>query len=149
VVDQMQVLSVVRYANIVQNEAAVKRAGKLGHNVAEAMLNPENKVKWMGDEQGTCPVCHSNLLTVGKKNPVECPICGIRGEIRVDKDGGIRVIFPEEEQKRSRLAMDGKLEHFYELRESFKILEQRMQREGKELPGLLEKYKGYREIVNK
>jgi hypothetical protein len=149
VVDQMQVLSVVRYANIVQNRDAVNRARKLGRNVANAMLNPDKEIEWMGDDQGTCPVCHSNLLTVGKKNPIECPICGINGDIRVDDEGAISVTFSEEEQKRSRLEMAGKLEHFYELRESFQILGQRMQKEGKDLPGLLEGYKGYGEIVKK
>lgn len=141
VVDQMQVLTVSQYGNVVLNEKAIERARRLGRNVAEAMGKPISEVKWMGDEPGTCPVCHSNLLTVTKKNPVQCPICGISGEIKVDGDE-ITVTFSEEEQKRSRLTLAGKLEHWNELRENFKIFEQREDKD--EIPKKLEKYKSYK-----
>ena len=65
----------------VENEAVLERARRLGRNVARAMQLPPRQVTWMGDEQGTCPVCHLDLIIVAKKNPVECPICGIRGEL--------------------------------------------------------------------
>lgn len=141
VVDQMQLVA-VWYGNVVLNEGAeaIERARRLGCNVAGAMGKPISEVKWMGDEPGTCPVCHSNLLTVTKKNPVECPICGISGQIKVDGDE-ITVTFSEEEQKRSRLTLAGLLEHWFELRGNFKKAEQKMQREGKELSKKLEKYK--------
>jgi len=84
-------------------------------------------------------------LTVGKKNPVECPICGISGEIKVDGNE-ITVTFSEEEQKRSRLTLAGKMEHWVELRNNFPMIGQRIQKEGMELPKKLEKYKGYKEI---
>ena len=67
-----------------------------------------------------CPVCHFRLLTVPKKNPVECAICGIKGEIKVE-NGHIAVTFSEEEQKKSGLTVAGKLEHFLEVRENLKI----------------------------
>ena len=145
IVDQMQVLSMSQYGNVVLNEEAIKRARRLGRNVAQAMSKPISEVKWIGDEPGTCPVCHSNLLTVGKKNPVECPICGISGEIKVDGNE-ITVTFSEEEQKRSRLTLAGKMEHWVELRNNFPMIGQRIQKEGMELPKKLEKYKGYKEI---
>jgi multimeric flavodoxin WrbA len=133
-VDQMQVTAVGQYGHVVLNEKAIERARRLGRNVAEAMKKPIEKVKWMGDELGTCPVCHSNLLIVGKKNPIECPVCGDE----------ITVTFSEEEKKRSRLTIAGKREHFVELQENFKILMQRPDLD--QIPKRVEKYKGYKEV---
>ena len=143
VVDQMQVLGVSRWGHVVLNDEAMARAGKLGHNVAKAMGKQNSEVKWMGDEPGTCPVCHSNLLTVPRKNPVECAICGIRGEIKVEGDD-ISVTFSEEEQKRARLTVAGKLEHYLEIRDNFRIAAAR--KDLNQIPERLKKYEGYREI---
>jgi multimeric flavodoxin WrbA/uncharacterized Zn finger protein (UPF0148 family) len=143
VVDQMQVLGVSRWGHVVLNEKAMARARKLGHNVAEAMGKENSEVKWRGDEPGTCPVCHSNLLTVPKKNPVECAVCGIRGEIRVKGDD-ISVAFSEEEQKRARLTVAGKVEHYLEIRDNFRIAAARKDLD--QIPKRLKKYERYREI---
>lgn len=146
IVDHMQALATNRYGNVVLNEEAMERARRLGRTVAEAMLNQEGEAQWMGDEPGTCPVCHSNLLIMGKKNSVECPLCGINGEIIVEGDE-ITVTFSEEEQKSSWLTMAGKIAHCMELGEDFKIKVQRMQEGGKEeIAKRLEKYKGYKEL---
>jgi hypothetical protein len=59
---------------------------------------------------------------------------------------GITVTFSEEEQLRSRLTIAGKMEHVNEIDNNIKIKQARMKKEGKDLPGKLEKYKGYREI---
>jgi multimeric flavodoxin WrbA len=118
VVDQMQMLGATAFMNVVlEPEPHVERARRLGRHVAEAMLLPAEEVRWMGDEEGTCPVCHSNLLTVTSRNPVECPICGIAGTLMLEGDR-IKVVFSEEEQARSRVTMAGKLEHWVEVRES-------------------------------
>ena len=144
VVDQMQVLGVTRHGNVVMIEKAIERARRLGRNVAEAMGRPINELEWMGDEPGTCPVCHSNLLTVTKKNPIECPICGIKGVLKVEGDE-ITVTFGEEEKKRSRLTIIGKLEHFHEVKRNYEISSQREDKD--QIPKKLEKYKSYnREI---
>jgi multimeric flavodoxin WrbA len=145
VVDQMELIGANHYGNVVQNEKAMERARMLGRHVAEAMGKPADKAAWMGDEPGTCPVCHSNLLKVTSKNPVECALCGIHGEMKVN-GRGITVTFSEEEQKRSRLTLAGEMEHINEIDSNIKIKQARMQREGKDLPGKLEKYRGYKEI---
>lgn len=145
VVDQMQVLGVGRTGHVVLNDEAMARARKLGRHVAEALSKPNKEAKWMGDEQGTCPVCHSNLLTVPKKNPVECAICGIRGEIKVEGDD-ITVTFSEEEQKRARLTIAGKLEHFHEIGNNYKMSAGRDDLD--QIPVRLKKYEGYKEIQN-
>ncbi len=146
VVDQMQVIAAGQYRNIVLNDEALARARLLGRHVAEAMLDSAEEVKWMGDEMGTCPVCHSNLLTVKQKNPVECPICGIEGELSMAGDE-IKVTFSESEKQRSRLTLAGKLEHWNELLDNLDIMLKRP--ESSTIPQKLEKYKGYREIKPK
>ena len=46
-------------------------------------------------------------------DPVQCPICGIYGELKIE-NGEIKVTFSEAEQKRSRLTLAGKMEHWNE-----------------------------------
>jgi uncharacterized Zn finger protein (UPF0148 family) len=130
----------------VLNEEAMARARKLGRNVAQAMGKSEKEKSWMGDEPGTCPVCHSSLMTVTKKNPIECAICGIQGEIKVESDE-ITVTFREEEQKRARLTIAGKMEHYHEIRDNFRIAAARKDLDL--IPERLKKYEGYREIKKK
>jgi len=115
VVDQMQVTATTEYGNVVLEPGPFERARTLGRNVAEAMFKPEQELEWKGDEEGMCPVCHSNLFSITGRNPVECPICGIYGTLTIDGDR-IKVTFSEEEQARSRLTMAGKLEHWVEIR---------------------------------
>ena len=143
VVDQMQVLGVSRWGHVVLNDEAMAKARTLGRHVAGAMGRPESELTWMGDEPGTCPVCHSSLLTVPKKNPVECAICGIKGEITVEGDE-ITVTFSEEEQKKARLTIAGKLKHYHEIRNNFRIAMARKDLD--QIPGRLNKYEYYGEI---
>jgi multimeric flavodoxin WrbA len=114
VIDQMMVLGTnIIEGQVLLNETAMARAHQMGRNVAEVMGKPASAMKWKGDEMGTCPVCHSNEITITGKNPVQCPICGIYGELKVE-DGKISVFFSEAEQKRSRLTIAGKMEHWDE-----------------------------------
>jgi hypothetical protein len=117
VVDQMQVTATTEYGNVVLEPAPFERARTLGRNVAEAMFKPDGELEWKGDDEGMCPVCHSNLFSITGSNPVECPICGIYGTLTIDGDR-IKVTFSEEEQARSRLTMAGKYEHWVEIREA-------------------------------
>jgi len=45
---------------------------------------------------------------------MECAVCGIKGAIKMDGNA-INVIFDEEEQKKSRLTIEGKAIHFHEM----------------------------------
>ena len=91
---------------------------KMGQNIAAAVLadSEEERTKWRGEQDGVCPVCHCDMLTVSPdRESAECPVCGIRGEFRVE-NGKLMVSFSEEEQRRSRLHWDGKLEHSTEIK---------------------------------
>ena len=66
VVDQSsQVLSAGNPGQVLFREAALERAAKLGRNLGHAMGLPDGAAEWMGDDKGTCPVCHSGPLVVG------------------------------------------------------------------------------------
>ncbi len=117
VVDQMQIMATPLPGQVVRNEEALERARRLGRNVAEAMGKPADQIEWKGDEPGTCPVCHSNVMLVGKKSPVECAICGIKGDLK-ENNGEITVNFPKEQQTIARLTLKGKKMHFDDVLET-------------------------------
>ncbi len=143
VVDQMQVTGAGRMGHTVMLDDVRARARRLGRNVAETLNKPIEEMKWLGDDPGTCPVCHSNVLTVGKQNPIECPICGIKGTLKVDGNK-ITVKFSKKEQERSRLTMAGKYEHWVELDQNMKATQKV---DMKEIERRLVKYKGYAEVA--
>ena len=142
VIDKYEYFGAMGCEHVVGNEKIMNRMVKLGQNIAESLYGDESEMnKWRGDEEPeACPVCHCNMLTVmHNKNKVECPVCGISGELKL-VDGNIEVEFSEEEQKRSRLFYDGKLEHYIEI--STKAVGPGQIPDKKER---LEKYKGYGE----
>ena len=142
VVDQFQLLATGLPGLVVLNEEAIKRARKLGQHVAQAMGKPADQIEWMGDEPGTCPVCHSNVMLVGRKSPIECAICGIKGELK-EKNGEITVTFSKEEQAIARLTLAGKAKHFFEVVE---VTHEAMKRMN-EIPSKLKKYKSFKPMA--
>lgn len=118
VIDKYQYYGAMAYEHVLGNQPVMDRMTKVGRHIAEALAaeTEEERTKWRGDEEGTCPVCHLDLLQVLHQDmAVECPVCGIRGELKVE-DGGIKVYFSEAEQNRSRFRWDGKLEHSTEIK---------------------------------
>lgn len=118
IIDTYKYFGAMSYEHVLGNEKVINRMSNLGKHIIEA-LNAENeqeRVKWRGDKAGICPVCHNDMLEVTHKGmEVECPICGISGELKVD-NGQLNVDFTEEQIARSRLFYAGKLEHSTEIR---------------------------------
>ena len=125
IADQLDVWAVADTGAVVLRDDYIKRARQLGRNVAKEMGKPFDDVKWHGDEMGTCPVCHTNLMLVENNSPIECAICGIKGDIKVDSKGKITVVFSEEEKKKSRIALEGKRIHLFEIMDVSRALEAR------------------------
>ena len=120
VVDQLMVLDSNTYGQAVMHDEKVARARVLGSNVAENAGRPEEEMKWCGDFDGTCPVCHGNLMTVDNGNEtITCAVCGIKGSVRIT-DGKIQVDFADEELIHSRLTKEECVYHGIEIMESFK-----------------------------
>lgn len=140
VVDQMQVLKAnEQIGSVLLNDRAVERARRLGRHVAKAMGKPLDEMKYVGDEPGMCPVCHLDLMVVRGDSTVECAVCGVKGDIKVDGDK-ITVVFPEAEQKNSRLTIAGKRLHMQEISDTRQELQPRYG----EIPAKLEKYTSYK-----
>lgn len=118
VVDMHEYYGAMSCEHVLGNDAQMERMYQLGQNIALALdaESDEERTRWRGAEEGVCPVCHCNMLTVSEdRTSVECPVCGISGNLSV-KDGKIDVAFSEQEQLRSRLHWNGKLEHSTEIK---------------------------------
>jgi multimeric flavodoxin WrbA len=101
------------------DEKLMGNIGDLGLHLAKSIGKPYEEVEWLGDE-GACPVCHNNLITVmNKGRKIECPVCGIEGELSIDNDE-IKVVFSEAEKKRARGATFAGLQEHYEEIEGMK-----------------------------
>lgn len=117
VIDNVKYFGAMEYDNILGNKKYLDRCKRAGKNMVEALASgdDEDRIRWRGDEQGVCPVCHQRLVSVlGDGVNVDCPVCGSHGTLEI-VDGQIKVNFTEAERKRSRLNWDGKLEHSTEI----------------------------------
>lgn len=118
VIDMHEYYGAMAYEHVLGNEPEMARMRKMGQNIALALEadTEEDRVSWRGEEEGNCPVCHCNMLTVSKdRTSVECPVCGIEGTLAIE-EGRIHTVFSTAQQKRSRLCWDGKLEHSTEIK---------------------------------
>lgn len=118
VVDMHEYHGAMAHEHVLGNDVQMERMKQMGQHIAEALFaqDEEERRKWRGTEEGVCPVCHCDMLTVSKDHSfAECPVCGIKGHFEV-KDSKLEVHFSQEEQKRSRLRWNGKLEHSTEIK---------------------------------
>lgn len=146
VVDQIDAFNMGSIGSPLLDDQLMERVAQLGRNVFEACGKKREEVEFKGDEQGICPVCHCNHLTVYDTTTVECPICGIYGTLSVDGDK-VKVHFSEAEQKRSRLNYDGKLEHYLEIRSFGSVAGPKMAAGKEKIDATIGKYKGYAEVA--
>jgi multimeric flavodoxin WrbA len=151
IVDEMKINGLfAKYGHAVLSDELKKRARLLGQHVLKHAGKPVVRgTVWYGENQGICPLCHCDLLTVNNnKNPVECPICGIAGELKME-NGKITVEFDESQFERARLNMGGKYDHYNEIMSNFRgpgaaasPMIQRMQ----EIMKKRQEYDGYAEL---
>lgn len=145
VVGQIDAYDMGRTANPVLDQDLMKRVGELGRRVAESVGKPYEEVEWFGEE-GTCPVCHCNLLTVNKTTTVECPVCGITGHLSVDGEN-VKVEFSKEQQNRARGTKIGLQEHYDEIQGMKNVAIPKIIATKETLPKMLEKYKNFDELI--
>ena len=143
IVDKLLYYGAMNVEHVLGVPEVLEKAKKLGANIVDALNaeTEEDRRKWRGEEQGTCPVCHEDLLQVmhdGKT--VECPVCGIEGTLDI-VDGEIKVTFSDFQINRSRLNMDGKWEHSNEIRDG--VMTQ------KKVENLAELKKPYKDVGKK
>ncbi len=119
VIDMINYYGAMGTYNVAGNQEMMMRVGRMASNMIDALDcfdDDEKRGRWRGENEGVCPVCHLDMLTVSNDGTkVECPVCGIEGVL--DTEGGnIHVSFSEKEQARSRLTYAGKLEHSTEIK---------------------------------
>lgn len=107
-IDQMIAQDAPASGSIAAYPAALERAALLGRRMADAMGTPNEEVKYLGDMQETCPICHSNMLEV-RGNRVYCPICNIRGTVNTTEEAV--EIHWEQDKSQSRFSPYGAEEH--------------------------------------
>jgi multimeric flavodoxin WrbA len=127
-VDQMVTPFTGTLGQIVLNDGAIARARRLGRNLGKALRMPIEKVKYVGEamkvseaemkyqakvmevplnwvkyvvqEQETCPLCHQNLLQVRGKY-VRCAVDDVVGTIEM-KRGRLVVTYDEKALEKAR-----------------------------------------------
>lgn len=147
VIDQIDAYGMGKRVNPVLDDAFMEQVRRLGRNIAFAAGKTHEEIGWMGSEEGTCPVCHNNMLTVNGTRTVECPVCGIYGTLELAGDT-LKVTFSPEEQARSRHTLAGKIEHWAEINSFIETHIETMRKVGEEkLNQQLKKYIGYKEVT--
>ena len=141
IVDQQLVSYSAGPGQVLMNDGAMANARRLGRRVGEAMSLPIEEVKYLGEEEEACPLCHSNLLRL-RGEFVECPLCDIKGRIEM-KDGRISVVYTDEELERWRWGGSGTRRHHQEIRETHQTYDQNLT----EIRERLKKYKAYKSCL--
>jgi multimeric flavodoxin WrbA len=145
VIDQIMADGCLGSGQVLLNETAMLKARTMGMRLAEAMQKPWDEVGWMGDEEGWCPNCHSNLLLKGKKRwnglyyPIECAVCGAGGNLELKNGKPIFIIDPESLPE-NRLAATGIKEHYKEVLQNTDIFSANKEK----IKALALKYRDYK-----
>ena len=119
VIDTVEYYGAMATENVAGHPAMMARMQKVGQHIVESINaeTEEERLKWRGDEEGSCPICHTRLLQVSHdKKSVDCVVCGSHGTFSIDEEGRLQVSYTEEELARSRLRWGGKLEHSTEIK---------------------------------
>jgi multimeric flavodoxin WrbA len=120
---------------------------EMGKQTAEAFFKEDKDIAWFGP-QGTCPVCHQNLLSVNGTTTVECPVCGIEGHLSVEGDR-LKVDFSKEQQARARGTFAGLREHTVEIQGFGAIFGPQLAAIKDEMPKLMDRYQNFDAYINK
>lgn len=126
VVDQLMVNRAPRPGQILLDEAALVRAAQLGENVVKGIQHYD-EVTFLGDKNlGWCPVCHSNVLSLGQPHwnetgfIIECPICHCGGDLEKDEQGKWKFVIAKDGDRKSMLNGSGAKDHFFEIQDTMK-----------------------------
>lgn len=118
VIDAVEYYGAMAHESVVGYPEMMERMTTLGQNVVASLEaeNEEERVKWRGDREGSCPVCHTRMIQISHdKKTADCVVCGSHGTFTIE-DGKLEMHYTEEEMERSRLRWGGKLEHSNEIK---------------------------------
>lgn len=132
--------------NPVIDPELIAKIHEMGKQTSQAFLKKDEEIKWFGP-QGTCPVCHQNLLTVNGTTTVECPVCGIEGKLSIEGEM-LHVTFSKEQQNRARGTFKGLREHTVEIQGFGSICGPKLAAVKEEMPKMLDKYKNFDQYIH-
>ena len=124
------------------DDELMAKCASLGTAVAESIGKPFDEVKtWVGDD-GDCPVCHNRLISLNGTTHVECPVCGIWGDLEVNGDK-VSVKWSDKEIARARNTVPGIYEHHYEIKNMIDVCVPKLVANKDLLAEKMEKYKNF------
>lgn len=130
------------------DEELIQNMREMGRRTAEAYSMEDHEIEWFGPQgNGTCPVCHQNLLTVNGTTTVECPICGIEGKLSVEGDK-LNVTFSEEQRARARGTFAGLREHTTEIQSFGSICGPKIMANKEMLEKQMDRIKNFEKHIN-
>lgn len=128
------------------DRALMAKCAELGKAVAESVGKPYDEVDtWVGEE-GVCPVCHNPLLSMNGTTHVECPICGIWGDLSVDGDK-VKVEWSQKEIDRARNTNIGIYEHYNEIQNMITVCVPKLTANKEMLEEEMKKYINFDETI--
>lgn len=119
----------------------------LGQNLLNNIGVPYDETTWFGKE-GTCPVCHLNLMMMTGTTKVTCPVCGIHGTMRIEGDK-VKVDFAPEQIRRARYTLVGLQEHHDEIGQMMVICMPKLEANKELLETKRKEYAAYKPTWNK
>lgn len=130
------------------SEELIDHMFEMGKRTAQAFHMEDKDLKWYGPKgDGTCPVCHQNLITVNGTTMVECPVCGIEGKIAIDGEK-LTVTFSEQQQARARGTFAGLREHTTEIQGFGAICGPKIMANKEFIEKQMERVKKFDEMIN-
>lgn len=145
VVDQINLYGSGDRVNPAFDPALMARLAQMGKNVASVVGTPRLDAPYFGDDEGICPLCHCDLLTVKGTTDVQCPVCGIHGLLKVEKDK-VSVSYTAAQMERARTRIGGLEDHVNEINDMKEHAIAKMKQDGDKLPGLLAHQKEITEL---
>jgi hypothetical protein len=118
VIDTVEYYKAMATENVAGHPQMMARMTQVGKNIV-ASINAETeeeRIKYRGEEEGTCPICHTRLIQFSHdRKTADCVVCGSHGTFTIE-DGEFKMHYTQEELDRSRLRWGGKLEHSTEIK---------------------------------
>jgi multimeric flavodoxin WrbA len=105
-------------AVVLDDKAYIKRAQRLGENVASQIGKEFDEARYLGEEEeDACPYCHLlklEFINGTKSNDVRCVVCGAEGKLEVRADRSIQLDWAPNSAV-SSLTMEGKVVHLNDI----------------------------------
>ncbi|MDR1017827.1 MAG: flavodoxin family protein [Lachnospiraceae bacterium] len=95
------------------DDELMAECANLGKKVVESYGKDYEDVKWNGEE-GSCPLCHGNVILMNGTDKVNCASCGLPLTMHVE-GGKVTYTHDKADEKYSRVTKEGLYDHYWEI----------------------------------